>query len=350
MNNIFSYLKWRGDIEFLSSTFNVVDNLIFCAISYLKFDNCLKSDEIITLEELYNRYVNILEDNNLFYKNSEKLFSLFSQSKRYKNIKVARYIRINDSSSEKQFGAMTFILPTNNLVVVFSGTDESVVGWKEDFNLGYLDVIPAQEEAKKYLEEIIDHTSKNIFICGHSKGGNLAMYAAIFCKDYYKERIIKVYNNDGPGFSENVFSTEEFSLIKDKIITFLPEFSIIGNLFNNDSIIKIIDSYQIGILEHDLFSWKVEGTEFILSDEPNKITQNIMDQINEILNNLSKDTKRKIVNAVYDLLLIFNVENIDDIFSKVNFSSLLKKYDLNLENIDILLKILNLVFQLFKKI
>jgi len=320
MDNIFSYLKWRGDTTFLSSKFNNVDNLIFCAISYLNFDTCLKIDEVITIEELYIRYENVIGSSNLFYKNSERLFSLVSKTNRFKDIKVAKYKRVNDTSLEKQFGAITFILPTNYLVVAFSGTDESVVGWKEDFNLSYLDVIPAQEEAKKYLEEIINHTTKNIYICGHSKGGNLAMYAAIFCDDRYKERIIEVYNDDGPGLSEEVFNSKEFLLIKDRIITFLPKFSIIGSLFSNDSIIKIIESYQLGILEHDLFSWKVEGTEFVFSDGLNKTAKNLLKQINEILNNISKDKKRKIVNLIYDLLLMFKVENLDDLFSKNRYS------------------------------
>ena len=162
---------------------------------------------------------------------------------------------------------------------------------------------------------------------------------------------VKILKNNEKGtifvYSNDFLSTKKFLLIKDRIITFLPKFSIIGSFFSNDSIIKIIESYQIGILEHDLFSWKVEGTEFVFSDELNKTAKNLLKQINESLNNLSKDKKRKIVNLIYDLLLMFKVENLDDLFSKkIDIPSLLKKYNLGVENIDILLKILNLVFQL----
>ena len=349
MENVFSYLKWRGDLDFVSSPFNSVDNLIFCAISYLEFDSCLKSNEIITLKELYDRYIEVSESKNFVQKNSEKLFSFISKSKRFKNISVARYERVNEPSLEKQFGAMTFLLPTNILVVVFCGTDASVVGWKEDFNLSYLDVIPAQIEAKNYLEEIMNHSKKDVIICGHSKGGNLAMYAAIFCEDKYKDRILQVYNNDGPGLSEDVFLLKEFSLIKEKIITFLPKSSIIGCIFSNDSLIKIIDSFQFGILEHDLFSWKVEGSELVFSDTLNQSTQNLVKQVNDYLNHMPKETKKMIINLVYDLLLVFKIENIDDFLLKItDLPSFLKKYNLGIEHMDIVLKVLKLIFEIFR--
>lgn len=120
MENIFYYLKWRGDLSFETSQFNDVDNLIFCAISYLKFDDCLKPYEVLTIKELFEKYKSSLKKDNIFFKNNEKLFSLLSESVRFKNIQVARYERVNDKSIEKQFGAMTFILPVNNLVIVYS--------------------------------------------------------------------------------------------------------------------------------------------------------------------------------------------------------------------------------------
>ena len=347
MENVFSYLKWRGDLDFNTSGFNSIDNIIFSALSYLKLN--IKEDEILNLEEAYQRYTIGESSSNIFYMNVEKLFTLVQESKRFKNVKIARYKRIIDKSVEEQFGAVTFILPNDTLYIAFSGTDESVVGWKENFNLSFLEKIPAQEEAKFYLEDILNHTKKKIFVGGHSKGGNLAMYAVIFCRDDYKNKIIQTFNNDGPGLPEEVFSTKEFLEIKEKIISYLPKFGVIGYLFSNKTQIKFIESYQIGILEHDLFSWKVNGTDFIFVDDLNKLAKDLVKKFNNGLKDIPKEKRKRIINLIYDLLLNFKIENLDDLFAKItDFPAFIKKYNLDFENIELILNLLGILFQIFK--
>ena len=135
MENVFSYLKWRGDLDFNIAEFNSIDNIIFSALSYLKLN--MKEEEILTLEEVYKEYKIGENASNIFYKNVEKLFNLVQESKRFKSVKIARYKRVIDKNIEEQFGAVTFILPNDILYVAFSGTDESVIGWKENFKNKY---------------------------------------------------------------------------------------------------------------------------------------------------------------------------------------------------------------------
>lgn len=347
MENVFSYLKWRGDLDFNIAEFNSIDNIIFSALSYLKLN--MKEEEILTLEEVYKEYKIGENASNIFYKNVEKLFNLVQESKRFKSVKIARYKRVIDKDIEEQFGAVTFILPNDILYVAFSGTDESVIGWKENFNLSYLDSVPAQEEAKIYLEEILNHTKKKVFVGGHSKGGNLAMYATIFCNDDYKDRIIQTFNNDGPGLPEEIFSTKCFLDIKEKMISYLPKFGVIGYLFSNETQIKFIESYQVGILEHDLFSWKVDGTDFVLVEELNKVAKDLVEKFNNGLKDIPKAKRKRIINLIYDLLLAFNIDNFDDLFSKItDLPAFLKKYNLGVENIELILNLLGILFQIFR--
>lgn len=312
VENIFYYLKWRGDITFKESSFNEVDNLIFCALAYLKFDNFLQKDDIWSLTKTYEYYLNNKVEGSNFYQNSEKLLALVSQTKRFKDVKISKYKRINNEYSEKQFGAMTFILPNNCYFVAFSGTDDTIIGWKEDFNMSFLNVLPAQEEAKNYLEEICQNVDNTILVGGHSKGGNLAMYAAIFCKDIYKSKILKVYNNDGPGLPEKVFTTSKFLQIKNKITTYIPKFSIVGYLFYNKTNVKFIKSYNLGFLEHDLFSWKVIGNHFEGLSNVDSLTKKLIEDLNKDIENIPKDKRQKIINTIFAILDAFNIKTLAD--------------------------------------
>ena len=175
MNNLFSYLRWRGDLTFEESPINEIDNAIFCAFSYIRIENFINSSEILTIEELYPRYVSSAKKESILLKNQNTLFALLQNSKRFKQVKVAKFIKETSEALEKQFCAMTFVLNENELFVAFRGTDETLTGWKENFNLSFMETTPSQKRALEYLEEIANHTNKEITIGGHSKGGNMPM-------------------------------------------------------------------------------------------------------------------------------------------------------------------------------
>ena len=188
------------------------------------------------------------------------LYPVLANSVRFGNLYISDFINKKDVEQEKQFSAITVHLPNDYIYVAFRGTDNTIVGWREDLNMCFSDTVPSQIDAVNYLNSIAkkyDNENLKIFVGGHSKGGNLAIYAAAFCDLKFQEKIVTVYNNDGPGFSENIVDTEEYRRILPKIQTFMPQTSIIGRLLNHKEKIIILESTQTGIMQHDLYSWQV---------------------------------------------------------------------------------------------
>ena len=351
MNNLFSYLKWRGDLTFSHSPFNEIDNAILCAFSYIRIEDFIREKDIFSIQELYPMYQNSDKKESILLKNQETLFFLLSESMRFQNIKIAKLVKESSESSEKQFCAMTFILNEEELFIAFRGTDSTLTGWKENFNLSFLDEVPSQKRAVEYLEDIASLTKKNLIVGGHSKGGNLAMYSYVFCKKEVRKRIKTVYNNDGPGLTKKILEDENLKELEEKITTFLPKSSIIGNLFENDSEIKIIKSNSIGILEHDLYTWKVEGNHFVYAKELDKKTKDLCVFLNEKINEIPNAKKKRIIDFIYDLLEYSGVGDIEEMVQNIGKKhSLLKKYNISLEDMQFVWKILPILVEIFKKL
>ncbi len=351
LENIFSYLKWRGDLTLTEDAFNEVDNLILCALTYIELENFLKIDDSITIKELYKKYNQNNSKENLFDKNQNLLFKILSESKRFQNVVVTRFVNEVEKIQEKQFSALTYILPNDFLFIAFRGTDSTVVGWKENFNMSYMESVPAQERAKEYLEDILMHTKKYCFVGGHSKGGNLAMYAAIFCNPKLKNKILKVYNNDGPGFNNKLLEEEASQELKEKIITYIPKASVIGNMFDNYTKTVLIESAQLGVLQHDLYSWVILGNHFVYAKEMDEKTKELANFLNQTLDKIPDKQKEKIFKFLYDLFTSLHVYNLEDTLLNIfNNQPLLKKYQLNLDDMEWLWKVVPIVVQILKSL
>ena len=185
-------------------------------------------------------------------------------------MKATKFVNKIEVENEKQFSAITIIMPDNTLYVSFRGTDNTIVGWKEDFNMSFKSHIASQISAKEYLNMIAElYPNKKIRVGGHSKGGNIAVYSAIFATPQIRDRIINVYNNDGPGFCEDILETQEYQEMINKVHTYIPQSSIIGRLMNHKEKYTIIESTQKGIMQHDLYSWQILGKEFIIGGTAN---------------------------------------------------------------------------------
>ena len=348
MNNLFSYLKWRGDLSFYEAPFNEVDNAILCAFSYIPLEDFLTKDKTFSILELYALYQKNVKKEKLFKQNQKKLFDNLQQSKRFQNVKVAQFVNEVEQIKEKQFCAMTFILTEDLLFVAYRGTDESLIAWKENFNLSYMDYVPSQKRAVSYLEEILMHTNKKVIVGGHSKGGNLAMYAYLFCNEKLQSKMIQVYNNDGPGLHKNI--EIEKKELEQKIITFLPKASIIGNLFENLSTIFFIKSSSFGILHHDLYTWEVENNHFIYIKEMDKKTKDLCNFLNKMLEDLSLEKKEKIISFLYETIADFGISNVEEFIEQIGKKQILKKYNITIEDMQIVFKILPVVMEIFKKL
>ena len=191
------------------------------------------------------------------------------KSQRFKNVEIAAFVAKYDHENEEQFSAVTFVLNQGGLLekqqvfVAFRGTDDTIVGWKEDFNLAFLDKVPAQEDASAYLTRAaLSFKKAELFIGGHSKGGNLALYAAAHLEEKAKKNLFAVYNFDGPGFSQETLDSDEFFSIKTKVHSVYPQFSIVGMLFHHYDSYKIVQSDEKLVMQHNPFSWFTLATEF----------------------------------------------------------------------------------------
>ena len=304
MANVCDYVRWRGDLTLEQSEFNEIDNLILARFSYFPFDKIIRENEIATIKELSRRFSNQdVTKLPILWKDDVELFPLMGNSKRFGGMLATKYINKIDAEQEKQFSAITVLMPDGTIYVSYRGTDNTIVGWKEDFNMSFKSHIASQISAKQYLEEIAkEYPSSKIIIGGHSKGGNIAVYAATFASKDVKDRIINVYNNDGPGFCEDVIKTTEYQEILPRVHTYIPQSSIIGRLMNHKEKYTIVESVQRGIMQHDLYSWQVLGKEFVTLKKLTNESEFIDKTIKDWLENVEPEKREQVIDAVFEIL------------------------------------------------
>mgnify|MGYP000956683051 CR=1 FL=1 len=271
MANIIDYIEWRGDLSFSAVPFNDIDALILCQISYLDFSGIVSErfKEYITLDDAASLFRSAKD----FSKrrkvgamiNSQTVELLFAaaSSKRFGDVKACGYTARFDLQKEEQFSATTFLTGDKHAFVAFRGTDDTIIGWKEDFNMGVLETVPAQTDALGYLTGAMKSIRGRFRVGGHSKGGNLAIYAGANIAGKFKKRIACVYNNDGPGFREETVASPEFRELVPKIRSFYPQLSIVGMLFSHAGSYTVVESEQSGIMQHDPFSWHLTKDGFV---------------------------------------------------------------------------------------
>jgi len=231
------------------------------------------------------------------------------------------YIDEIDVKEEKQFSAVTFILDEENAYIAYRGTDFNFVSWKEDFNMAFLSEIPSQAQAVKYLEKVARKLHGNLIVGGHSKGGNLAVYAAMMCKPSVQKRILKVYSHDGPGFKENILNSKQFQKIKDRVSKTVPQSSIVGMLLENQEEYSIVKSNRLGIMQHDPFSWEIKEDNFHFLNYVSSTSQSMNRALHDWLSELSDYDRERFVDALYEIIKASNKTSISD-FQKIKLKDI----------------------------
>lgn len=315
MDNILTYLAWRGDLSFAVSPFNEVDNLIFSELAYTKMEEIAPgpdTDATITLTEVCEAY------QRLGYQapgNSNDAFPLLEKAAvcpRYSGVRLGAYVNQIDPEKELQFSAVSFFLDDGSAYVAFRGTDNTIVGWREDFTISYLSETPGQYEAVRYLNQIASRTDRPLWVGGHSKGGNLAVYAAAFCEEAVKPRIRSVFSNDGPGFNQSVTETENYQRILDKVHLIIPESSVIGILLSNKKERKIVDSSAAGAQQHDPYTWLVERDHLKASSQT-QTSQFLDETLRRWLEELDNSQRENLVKAIFDSMDAVGVQTLTEL-------------------------------------
>ena len=322
--NICDYIEWRGDLSFEADPFCEVDALIFAWLSYYpaeKLTLTMEQMESLTLKSLYEIHVQQIgeiRDMNVKLNinptdSGTYLLKLVAESPRFENVRVLRF-RTNFSQEDNtQFAAFTYEYLPRQIAISYRGTDGSVTGWREDFMMCCSDAIPSQHLAREYLEAEDPSRYDSVLLCGHSKGGNIAMHAILYTTDAIRAHVGTVYNFDGPGFPVPMESIPCYPEVQDKILTILPESSIIGMLMEHEEDYDIIESEMVSMLQHNAMLWSVKRKGFIRKKGFSSSSQFIDKALHSWLESLNNEEKEKFVNVTFDALENAGITDFTDI-------------------------------------
>lgn len=302
MANMVDYLRWRGDVPFSADPLNTVDALILAELSYMPFEGIVPGtrEGAVPLREaaeavLAGPAAETLKEDKI------SLLQALADAPRIGEIPAAAFTEQSDAANELQFAAVSFRLPGPVWFAAFRGTDGTLVGWKEDFNMAFLYRTPGQLRAAAYLEKHFLHASVPVMAGGHSKGGNFAVSAAVFCSEAMRRNIMRVYTFDGPGFREEVTQVPAYREILPRIVSILPEGSIIGLLLENDVPPQFVQSTGKGVWQHDPFTWQIERNRLIPCPELRRSSTLLDSTLTNWLLQLSDEERESFVDGLYNI-------------------------------------------------
>ena len=328
MANINDYLIWRGDIPICEEfPFNPVDSLILARFSYLIFHriDMEPRETIASIAEKMSGFA----DGEFRYNGDRDLISNLGRSRRFRDMAVTDWVQNNDKATEEQFGAVTVHLSEDEMYLSYIGTDSTILGWKEDFNMGFMEHVPCQVAGREYAERVAGaYPGRRIRIGGHSKGGNVAIYSAITAPKDVQARIVKVCNYDGPGFSKSMIAQYGDDPVFEKIQTYIPQDSIIGRLLEHREKIAVTYSVEKGILQHDVYSWQITRDDLVYSEGNTDVSEDIDKALTDWLEATTSDQRRIVIDAVFELFYSTDSETFGEMSSNLseNLPKVLKKY------------------------
>lgn len=326
MSTIFDYLDYVIYDSIYDRPFKELDVLALTELTYLPFDRIVPQGDTTNIEvrlsdaaELVDRTTDfIVTDQHL------QLVDSLTTSKRFKNIKLLNYVDEYDPDVQKQFAAMTYRLTMDVYLVVFRGTDDTLIGWKEDFHMTYMDHIPAQRRAASYLQHVMKEFPKGRFmVAGHSKGGNLAAYACSYLPDQLFKQVDTIYCYDAPGLNKSIIKTEGYQRIAHLIHRYVPQGSIVGMMLEVPEPATIVKSRAFGgFAQHDAFTWMVEKDGFVTLDQTSPDSQQMDQTLKQWVQEVPDSQLKKFFDTFFGLFLDAGVTSINDLMNLKNFSKI----------------------------
>jgi len=332
MANILKYIKKYKNVSFEKEKFNEIDNLIFSELAYLNFDKIVPNDRnTITLNEAIISYLNKhtykeTKKEGIAQKEAYKLLKFLVDSNRYKNVLIYNYIYIGNKNI--QFSAMTFKYKREFIYVAFEGTDDLISGWKENFKIAYKFPTISHKEAINYLNKTIKWYDRNVIVGGHSKGGNLALVASMYCSSLKRLKIKKIYNNDGPGLRLKEINSIQYRRIKDRYVHIIPNYSYIGVLLRNDKY-NVVKSSRKDIMAHSILTWEIKD-KMLVSTTLSKISKNLEKGLIIWLDNHNDSQRRKVINTVFKTIEDLGIDKLSSATKIRNIFKIVR----SLKNID----------------
>ncbi|MBQ8596813.1 MAG: DUF2974 domain-containing protein [Lachnospiraceae bacterium] len=315
MGNIIDYIKEYGKYSFLELPLNEVDSLVLSQMVYMNYEPFVpgmqQRNSPVSIQSIYEHpdRERILDD-YWFRESNMELFSAAAQSARFGTLKMNYYVNVINLESETQFSAMTFVLEDKNVYIAFRGTDATLVGWKEDLNLAFSKPLRSQQLAVEYMERVAAYIGGDFYMGGHSKGGNLAVYAAMNCSDIARNSLLQVYNHDGPGFRPEIRQMGKYEEVAGRIHKFVPRSSVVGMILEDHEDYELIESRSIGAFQHNVYSWKIKEDRFVRV-ESRTASKLFRDRtLNEWILSLTEEEAHSFIDTFYDVVTASQVNSI----------------------------------------
>lgn len=318
MGNIIDYVR-NEKRTLREKPFCAVDSLVLSQFTYVNFTGLVPglfddNSSVRICELLKTEYLESLFSKLHNVEMNHDLLIALGMSPRFRDIGMNYFVDEADAEVQMQFAAVTFFLEGHTAYVSFRGTDHTLVAWKEDFNMAYIYPLPSQEAGLLYLNAVSGLLPKNldVIVGGHSKGGNIAVYSSMKCKKSFQKRIIGIYNHDGPGFSKEVISSEEFEVIRDRTQKSMPQSSVFGILLHHQENVRVVESSGGALMQHDPFNWCIEGDDFCYTK---KLTEGSISRhktINQWLSTLTPEQRKLFIETLYQLVESTNAITIYD--------------------------------------
>ena len=320
MDTILQYLDWRGDVPLAVSPFNEVDNYIVAKIGCCDFDGIVSGDmePAVPIGDALRAWFARSGNGDYFGALASStlgpILRRLPETPRFRDVRLRSFVRRAVPERTEQFSALTLSLPDGTEYVSFRGTDDTLYAWKEDFMMALSGAIPAQRDAAEYLRRVAAALPGPLRVGGHSKGGNLAVYAAAEADAETQARIGIIYNNDGPGFDAPFLSSPGYLGIRDKVLTLLPQYSIVGTLLAQDTArCAVVRSNRFGIAAHDGFNWGVNATGFLRCDVLSRSSRAFDATMEQVLGQMDMDERREFIETFFRLLSATGAVTVTDI-------------------------------------
>ena len=318
MGTILDYLKEYGDYTFSEKPLNEVDSLVLCQFAYLKFDGIVpgigENAPAVSMGYLdSHQEKDKLFADERYRENNMKLFNGILKSARFSTLRINFYVNIIEQEQETQFSAVTFFLEDGSVYIAYRGTDETIVGWKEDFNLAFSEPVIGQLRSVEYLEQAAEAFDAPFYMGGHSKGGNFAVYAAMNCREDVQERIERIYSHDGPGFRPEIREKGNYEKIAERVIKIIPHSSLVGMLLESHAAgYMVVESKTFGLLQHDPYTWLVKEDEFVQAKDVYKRRKFMDETLNEWILSMDEKHIHTFVDALYEVVSASQAETLID--------------------------------------
>lgn len=317
MSTIFDYLKEVTYDSIYDSPFNELDVLALTELTYLPFGHIVPQGDTTGIQVRLSDAAELVDRTTNFTVSHQhlQLVDELATSKRFKNIKLLNYVDEYDPDVQKQFAAMTYRLTLDVYLVIFRGTDDTLIGWKEDFHMTYMDHVPAQKRAASYLQHVMKEFPKGRFlVAGHSKGGNLATYACSYLSDHLFERVDTIYSYDAPGLNQAIIETEGYQRTSPNIRRFVPQGSIVGMMLEVPEPTTIVKSRAFGgFAQHDAFTWEIKDHSFVTVSETSPDSQQTDLTLKQWVRETSEDERKKFFDTFFGIFLDAGITSINDL-------------------------------------